>query len=50
MADTGTWGTFGWNKWSMGALGYRIAGGTEEDLEPLLAERVLGLPRERSKG
>ena len=47
VADTGKWGTFEWNKWSMGALGYRIAGGTEEVLKSLLAERVLGLPRER---
>jgi alkylation response protein AidB-like acyl-CoA dehydrogenase len=46
VADTGQWGTFGWNKWIMGALGYRIAGGTEEILKSLLAERVLKLPRE----
>lgn len=44
--DTGEWGTFNWNKWRMGALGYRIAGGTEEILKTLVAERVLGLPRE----
>ena len=45
-ADTGAWGTFGWNRWMMGALGYRIAGGTEEILKSMLAERVLQLPRE----
>ncbi|MDG4668073.1 acyl-CoA dehydrogenase family protein [Mycobacterium sp. 236(2023)] len=45
-ADTGEWGTFGWNKWIMGAMGYRIAGGTEEILKTMLAERVLSLPRE----
>ena len=45
-ADTGEWGTFGWTKWMLGALGYRIAGGTEEVLKTMLAERVLGLPRE----
>jgi alkylation response protein AidB-like acyl-CoA dehydrogenase len=44
--DTGEWGTFAWHKWRMGALGYRIAGGTEEILKTLVAERVLGLPRE----
>ena len=44
--DTGEWGTFAWHKWRMGALGYRIAGGTEEILKTLIAERVLGLPRE----
>jgi alkylation response protein AidB-like acyl-CoA dehydrogenase len=46
VADTGEWGTFGWNRWLMGALGYRIAGGTDEVLRGMLAERVLGLPRE----
>lgn len=46
VANTGEWGTFGWNKWMMGALGYRIAGGTEEVLKSMLAERILMLPRE----
>jgi alkylation response protein AidB-like acyl-CoA dehydrogenase len=46
VSDTGAWGTYGWNKWMMGALGYRIAGGTEEILKSMLAERVLMLPRE----
>jgi acyl-CoA dehydrogenase len=46
VADTGAWGSFGWNRWMMGALGYRIAGGTEEILKTMLAERVLALPRE----
>lgn len=46
VADTGEWGTFNWNKWMMGALGYRIAGGTEEILKSMLAERVLMLPKE----
>jgi alkylation response protein AidB-like acyl-CoA dehydrogenase len=46
VVDTGQWGTFGWHKWIMGALGYRIAGGTEEILKTMLAERILSLPRE----
>ncbi|GAB2483487.1 acyl-CoA dehydrogenase family protein [Jatrophihabitans fulvus] len=46
VADTGEWGTFNWNRWLMGALGYRIAGGTDEVLRGMLGERVLGLPRE----
>ena len=46
VVDSGEWGTFGWNKWIMGAFGYRIAGGTEEILKTMLAERVLMLPRE----
>jgi alkylation response protein AidB-like acyl-CoA dehydrogenase len=45
-ADTGEWGTYNWNKWLMGSLGYRIAGGTDEVLRNLLGERILGLPRE----
>ena len=46
VVDSGQWGTFGWTKWIMGALGYRIAGGTEEILKTMLAERGLQLPRE----
>lgn len=46
VVDTGQWGTFGWTKWMMGAFGYRIAGGTEEILKTMLAERGLKLPRE----
>jgi alkylation response protein AidB-like acyl-CoA dehydrogenase len=46
VADTGEWGTYNWNKWLMGSLGYRIAGGTDEVLRNLLGERILGLPRE----
>jgi acyl-CoA dehydrogenase len=46
VVNTGQWGTFGWTKWIMGAFGYRIAGGTEEILKTMLAERGLMLPRE----
>lgn len=46
VVNTGQWGTFGWTKWMMGAFGYRIAGGTEEILKTMLAERGLMLPRE----
>jgi alkylation response protein AidB-like acyl-CoA dehydrogenase len=46
VADTGEWGTYNWNKWLMGSLGYRIAGGTDEVLRNMLGERILGLPRE----
>jgi alkylation response protein AidB-like acyl-CoA dehydrogenase len=46
VVNSHEWGTFGWNKWIMGAFGYRIAGGTEEILKTMLAERVLMLPKE----
>ena len=45
-ADTGEWGTFAWTAHVLGAPGYRIAGGTDEIQRNILAERVLGLPRE----
>jgi len=45
VADTGDWGTFSWSRWLLGSLGYRIAGGTDEILKTMLAERVLRLPR-----
>jgi len=47
VADTGEPGTFGWSEHLLGAPGYRIAGGTEEIQRNIIAERVLGLPRER---
>jgi alkylation response protein AidB-like acyl-CoA dehydrogenase len=45
-ADTGEWGTFGWNEHVLGAPGYRIAGGTDEIQRNIIGERVLGLPGE----
>jgi len=49
VADTGEWGTFAWTEHLLGAPGYRIAGGTDEIQRTILAERVLGLPREPSR-
>jgi len=46
VADTGEWGTFAWTEHLLGAPGYRIAGGSDEIQRTILAERVLGLPRE----
>ncbi|MBB1031695.1 acyl-CoA dehydrogenase [Dietzia sp. SLG310A2-38A2] len=40
------WGTWAWTEHVLGAPGYRIAGGTDEIQHNILAERVLGLPRE----
>jgi alkylation response protein AidB-like acyl-CoA dehydrogenase len=44
--DPGRWGTWAWTEHVLGAPGYRIAGGTDEIQHNILAERVLGLPRE----
>ncbi len=46
--DFGRWGTWAWTEHVLGAPGYRIAGGTDEIQHNILAERVLGLPKERS--
>ncbi len=45
-ADTGEWGTFGWNEHLLGSPGYRIAGGSDEIQRNIIGERVLGLPGE----
>jgi len=45
-ADSGAWGTWAWTEHLLGAPGYRIAGGTDEIQHNIIAERVLGLPRE----
>ncbi len=46
LADTGEWGTFAWSSFVLGAPGMRLGGGTDEVLRTMLAERILGLPRE----
>jgi len=48
VADTGEWGTYAWSEFVIGAGGYRIAGGSDEIQRSIIAERVLGLPREPS--
>ena len=45
-ADTGEWGTYGWNEHLLGSPGYRIAGGSDEIQRNIIGERVLGLPGE----
>ncbi|MEU5929020.1 acyl-CoA dehydrogenase family protein [Streptomyces antimycoticus] len=46
VADTEEWGTYAWTEHLLGAPGYSIAGGTDEIQRTILAERVLGLPKE----
>lgn len=48
-SDTGEWGTFSWSEHLLGAPGYRIAGGSDEIQRNIIAERVLGLPKEPTK-
>jgi alkylation response protein AidB-like acyl-CoA dehydrogenase len=45
-ADTGEWGTYAWSDFVLGVPGLRLAGGTDEIMRNVLAERVLGLPKE----
>ncbi len=49
VADTGEWGTYAWTEHLLGAPGYSIAGGTDEIQRTILAERVLGLPKEPAR-
>jgi len=45
-ADTGEWGTYAWSKLLLGVPGMRVAGGTDEVMRNIVAERVLGLPKD----
>jgi len=46
IADFRQWGTYSWAQHILGAPGFRIAGGSDEIQRTIIAERVLGLPRE----
>jgi alkylation response protein AidB-like acyl-CoA dehydrogenase len=46
VADDGAWGTYAWSQLLLDLPGIRIAGGTDEIMRNILAERVLGLPRD----
>lgn len=46
IADSGEWGTYAWNQLILGTPGGRIAGGSDEVMRNIVAERVLGLPKD----
>jgi acyl-CoA dehydrogenase len=46
IADSGRWGTYAWSELLLGVPGARVAGGTDEVMRNIVAERVLGLPKE----
>jgi alkylation response protein AidB-like acyl-CoA dehydrogenase len=48
-ADNNEWGTFGWSGLVLGVPGLRLAGGTDEIMKNIVAERVLGLPKDPAR-
>jgi alkylation response protein AidB-like acyl-CoA dehydrogenase len=46
IADTGQWGTSAWSEFVLGVPGFRLGGGTDEIQRNILAEGVLGLPKD----
>jgi acyl-CoA dehydrogenase len=46
VTDTGAWGTYAWGRATLQVPGVPIGGGTDEIQRNIVAERVLGLPRD----
>lgn len=47
VADSGEWGTFAWSEFVLSVRGKHVGGGTDQVQRNALAERVLGLPKDR---
>ena len=45
-ADGGEWGAYAYSQMLLGVPGMRVAGGTDEVMRNIVAERVLGLPKD----
>lgn len=46
VADGGEWGAYAFSRMLTGVPGMRVAGGTDEVMRNIVAERVLGLPKD----
>jgi len=46
VADNGDWGAFSWTELLLSTPALRLLGGTDEIMKNILAERVLGLPKD----
>jgi alkylation response protein AidB-like acyl-CoA dehydrogenase len=45
VVDTDTWGTYSWSRLVLGEPALHLAGGTDEIIRNVIAERILGLPK-----